>query len=360
MLFGYPVEATHDNWFHDCLIEILAIINTSVQQKKSPPNWPNILPKPYRAKLSSRYGLKKKLIDYQTALETLNNNELNQVIKALNEQNQIELLLSGGGSCERIDDLPVCIHEPVKKLFEFVFKLLSELDINDDKPNLKIRDYQYKIIYDKRPHICPFCGFEYFDAPGARRVALDHYLAESKYPFAGVNLCNLVPMGDKCNSKKLAQDILYKDDGTRRKSYYPYGHTAIKISLENSKPFEGSYQSYPVPLWQIDFDPDSEETSTWDTVFHIRERYKRDILNPKFNSWFQEFSYWCCSALIAPVSDEKVIEALRRYSNYLENTGMEDRAFLKAAVFRMLHYHCQQGNQRVFNFIKRLVPGGMA
>lgn len=353
MLFAYPVEAIAENWFHDCLVETLQTIHTSVEQKQSPPAWPQVLPKAYRAKLRRRYGLKKRLITYQTVVTTLSAHDLNRVIEALNEQNQIELLLSGGGNCESLDNLPKCIHEPVKKLFEFAFEKLKDLGI---------RDRQYEVIYDQIPYqVCAFCGCEYFDAPGAPRTDLDHYLAESKYPFAAVNLSNLVPMGHKCNSKyKLAQDILYKDDGTRRKSYYPYGHSTIKISLKNSKPFEGSYRLFRLPRWQIDFDPDSEEASTWDTVFHIRERYERDILDPDFMSWLREFSSWCSAARIMPTSEQKLIDTIEQYSKHLENMRMRDRAFLKAAVFRMLLHHCQQGNQRLFTLIQGVVIGGMA
>ncbi|MCK7494405.1 MAG: hypothetical protein MZW92_26920 [Comamonadaceae bacterium] len=52
-----------------------------------------------------------------------------------------------------------------------------------------IRDRRYQAIYKSAMyHMCPFCGCEYFDAPGAPREDLDHYLAKSRYPFAAVNL----------------------------------------------------------------------------------------------------------------------------------------------------------------------------
>lgn len=353
MLFGYPIEAIAENWLHDSLFEILHTIHTNLQNGQAPPTWPEIIPEPRRADLRRRRGLRDRLVSYQTAAADLNDNELNQVIDALSEQNDVARLLSGACHCDTIDDLPVSIREPVKDLFTFAFKLLSDLGI---------RDRQYRVIYDQIPyHVCPFCGCEYFDAPTAPREALDHYLAESRYPFAAANLCNLVPMGHKCNSKyKLAQDILHKDDGTRRKSYYPYGHAGIQISLENSEPFAGSYRLFPLPLWRIDFEPDIEETLTWDTVFHIRERYRRDILDPDFMSWLREFSSWCCSADVRPVSKQDVIDALRQYSEHMEAMRMRDRAFLKASVFRMLFRHCQQGNQRLITLINGVVIGGMA
>jgi hypothetical protein len=225
--------------------------------------WPAIIPEAHRTKLSGRHGLRDRLHTYQDVVEALNDHELNQVIDALNEQNNIPSLLSNACNCETIDDLPESIRQPVKELFTFAFGLLKDLGI---------RDRQYEIIYSQTLyHVCPFCGFEYFDAPGAPREALDHYLPESRYPFAAANLCNLVPMGNKCNSRyKLAQDILHNDDGTRRKSFYPYENRSVRITLDNSEPFAGNQGLFPLPLWRIDFEPNSEEVVTWDTVFCIQ------------------------------------------------------------------------------------------
>ena len=93
-------------------------------------------------------------------------------------------------------------------------------------------------------------------------------------------------MGNKCNSKyKLAKDIMYKDDGTRRKAIYlPYnlGGINIRISLDQSEPFAGKQDLFPLPRWELEFEPKVEEVSTWETVFHISERYQRDILDAEF------------------------------------------------------------------------------
>ena len=215
MLFGYPLEATQENWLHETLVEILGVIHSNLQNGQNPPDWPDIIPAPYRDNLIRRRGLRDRLNSYRVAVSRLDNVGLTQVINALERQNEIRDLLAGVQNCEPLEDLPETVREPIKELFAYTFTLLSDLGI---------RDRHYHLIYDSTPyHICPFCGCEYFDAPGAPREALDHYLAESKYPFAGTNLCNLVPMGNKCNSKyKLAQDILYNDDGERRRSFYTY------------------------------------------------------------------------------------------------------------------------------------------
>jgi hypothetical protein len=353
MFFGYPVAATADNWFHECMVEILIAINSKKQVGQVVPEWPEIIPEEYKARLITRTGLRDRLIIYRESLEGLSNAELDSVSDALNMQNEISRLLSGECNCETIDELPVSVRRPIIDLFKFGFELLTDLGI---------RDSQYQVIYERTPsHVCPFCGCELFDAPGAPREALDHYLVESKYPFAAANLKNLIPMGNKCNSRyKLAQDILYDNEGRRRHSSYPYNIVdGVQISLLRSEPFAGTDSLFPLPNWQVDFEPASEEVSTWDTVFQIEERLKRDVLDADFMSWLGEFSVWCRDSVIRPISQEKIADALLRYSDSMRENGIKDRAFLKAAVFQMLHHYYQQGNQRLIDLVNGVVVGRM-
>lgn len=354
MIFGYPAEATVENWFHECLIQILQSVHHCVEAGEKVPAWPDIIPEPYRHKLSSRTGIKDRLDVYVAAIRKLNIDELHLVSRTLIDQNEIERLLSAECDCETIHSMPLVVQEPIKNLFDFGFKLLTDLGV---------RDRQYKIIYDSLPaHVCPFCGCEMFDAPGAPRVDLDHYLAKNEYPFAAVNLRNLVPMGTKCNERyKREKNILYRKDKTRRKSFFPYGfmNRSIKVSLLRSRPFEGTNELVPLPLWKIDFVPDSEEVITWDEVFDIRTRYKRDILDKEFITMLREFSAYCKSRKIRPVSRDEIIQALNDFCDYWSEIGMKDRAFIKAAVFEMLYQQCRTGNQRLSDMIIYSVIGGM-
>lgn len=342
LLFGYPTEATEDNWIHDCLSEILESIHSGLKTAKGPPGWPEIVPEQYRTRLTNHRGLRDRLLTYQEALGMLGPGEQDEVLQAVGTQNEIGSLLSRASDCAAITGLPGPIREPAKDLFHFAFMLLTPLGI---------RDHQYAIIYEASAYcVCPFCGFEYFDAPSAPREALDHYLPESKYPFAAANLRNLVPMGNKCNSRyKLAQDILFSNTGVRRRSFNPYNHAQIQLSLESSEPFAG--KNGQLPRWEIDFYPNSEEVDTWAEVFSIRERYSRDVLDPCFKNWLALFGAWCRCSCNQPGSPGELTEAIQRYCSYLEEWGFSDRGFLKAAVFRMLLRYCEQGNQRVITFL---------
>lgn len=242
--------------------------------------------------------------------------------------------------------MPWPIREPIQELFGFAFGLLADL---------AVRGQHYAAIYAAVPeHICPFCGTEYFDAPGAPREALDHYLTKSLYPFAAANLRNLVPMGSKCNSSyKLASDLLRRGDGSRRVAIDPYNHSKLSMSLDYSEPFNGATEH--TPNWTIRFDVETDAVSTWDEVFSVRERYRRDHLDPSYRSWLDLFGKFVRREGVHPDSDQTLIAALRRLEELFGDSGLQDKAFLKAAVFRMLRRHCEAGDQRLLSQLRDLV-----
>lgn len=341
MLYGYPVAATVENWLHETLCEVVNAVNTKVTANQNYPKWPLIVPEGNREALTRKHGLKSRVKDFNDAFRALSGEDKVRVVNTLNDQNNISTLLTRESHCSSLNDLPVSIREPIKELFVFAFGLLSDLGI---------RDRHFALIYNSTTfHICPFCGLEYFDAPGAPREDYDHYLWKDNYPFAAANLLNLAPMGGKCNSGyKKTQDMLKDEDGTRRRSFNPYNAAGVAVSLDGSVPFEGKDG---LPQWQIEFIPATDESATWDKVFHIRERYIRDVLDPDFKSWLRLFLTWCRSAKLSPKTAPELIEALDGYIVTLEDQGLNDRAFLKAAVFKMMKGHCAANNERLIEFL---------
>ena len=349
MLYGYPVAAVHGNWLHESLCSAIRSIHENLDAGEQVPDWPSLIPAEYRTQLRRRPGLGERLQAYVAIVAGLQPHDRGRILRALADQNAIQRLVGCSSECDALDDLAEPIRTPVLQLFGFAFRLLA---------SLRIRDAHYGCIYERSQyHLCPFCGCEYFDAPGAPREALDHYISYNRYPFAAANLHNLVPMGNKCNSRyKLAQDILRADDGSRRRSYYPYGEVPeISVSLDDSIPFAGD--DGELPRWEIQFDVRSQEVDTWLTVFSIRERYARDVLNEGFKSWLREFSAWSRHSQLADVDNETILQLVARYSEYLSVLGLNDRAFLKSAVFRMLHRRCRDGNERLLAVMRDLVGG---
>jgi hypothetical protein len=346
VLFGYPVAATQNNWLHDCLSEAVRNIHAAVDAGEHYPAWPQILPGAHRPRLRRKLGLRDRLAAYDLVIRKLGAADRAAVFRTFEAANHISDLLSGVQNCATLDMLPEEVREPVEALFGFAFSLLTDLDV---------RDEQYATIYAATPeHVCPFCGTEYFDAPGSAREALDHYLTKSRYPFAAANLRNLVPMGHKCNSSyKLASDLLRRADGSRRVAFDPYNHTRIGVLLDDSDPFNGATEH--TPNWSIRFDPETLEVPTWDEVFSVRERYRRDHLDPSFPSWLGLFGKWVRRAGLQINTDEALVEAIKRYETFWAESGVQDRAFLKAAVFRMLRLHCEAGHRRLIDHLRNLV-----
>lgn len=309
------------------------------------PAWPDILPVAHRGVLRPRRGLRDRLRNYDRAARLLSKPQRDEVLAALDGENQIADLLADAHDCIRADGLPQAIRTEVDALFDFSFGLLAKFSVRDD---------HYAIIYGAAPaHMCPFCGTEYFDAPGAPREALDHYLAKNLYPFAAANLRNLVPMGYKCNSSyKAAKDLLRRDDGSHRRAFDPYVHVAVSISLDDSDPFGGA--SEHTPRWEIQFNPNTPEANTWDEIFSLKERYRRDHLDPDFRSWLDQFAKSAKQKGVVE-SEADLVERLDWFEKLQDFAGLQDRAFLKRAVFRMLRLKCEAGDQRLLDLLLSLL-----
>lgn len=347
MLFGYPVEVTAENWLHESVVAAVECIHDLVEDGYAIPAWPGILPEAYRGKLKSRTALRKRLSSYEKAVRKLSVAERKQTLDALIAQNRIPELLNRQCDCEDVAHLPEAIREQILSLFTFVFGLLTAYEV---------RQRQYTALCKSIPsRVCPFCGCERLDAPGAPQEDLDHYIPRSKYPFAAANLRNLAPMGGRCNTAyKHTQDPLRRANGQRRSACDPYSTAGVNVSLDNSVVDEVTTGPV-VAVWMIAFDPANEAVETWDEVFHIRERWTRDVLDePTFNQWLGDFRTYCLTAGLQLSDDADVRRAVERYEQYVSSSGFRDLAFLKAAVFRFLLRRCALGCQRLVPILRDL------
>lgn len=351
MLFTYPPEATTGNWLHWCLAQMILQVHKSLESNQKPPAWPESIPIAFRSRLRARSGLKKKLAVYTKALKSISDADRLRVYNAIIDQNRVRRLLSNQRDCERIGTLPAEIRAPTKELFRYAFELLSDLEI---------RDNHYRAIYNSfGDKLCPFCGLEYFESPRnnldddcAPREDDDHYLPRSQYPFAAANLWNLVPMGHKCNSKyKLSTDPILNPIGSRRRATDPYGNARFTISLMRSTLFGGSDDL--TPTWEVDIDPQCEESETWDDMFKIRLRYQRDVLDPYWKTWLSEFSAYARTRKIE--SDVELKESLEQYCRIVSVSGFSDRSFLKVAMFNFLIRQLDEKNDRLVRVLNSLV-----
>lgn len=345
MLFGYPIEATAENWLHDSVIAAVEKIHEFVEDGKNMPVWPDILPVAYRDKLENRPALQERLSSYDAALRNLTVAERKQTLDTLGAQNRITELLNCQCNCQAVAQLPLAIREPILSLFTFVFGLLTAYEV---------RQRQYVALYNSIPaKICPFCGCEGLEAPSQPQEDFDHYLPRSKYPFAAANLRNLAPMGGKCNATyKRTQDPLHHTNGQRRLAFDPYSSISIGISLDGSVVDEAAAGPI-VTKWMIDFYPDNEAVETWDEIFHVRERWTNNLLRTHaFSHWLESFRNFCRLANLNIADDESVMEAIKRYAELQTGIGFDDKAFLKAAFFNFLHRRCIDGSPRLLPILR--------
>ena len=358
MLRPYPIEATADNWLHECLVDAVKKIHVLVDAKKSPKDWKDCIPKKRQKTLTRYTSIHDKLIAYAKALKKLKPDERELALAILEEQNCIPSLLTCEADCRDMNSLPKDIRSEAKELFYSGFKALT---------GLGIRDKQYDVAYKSLDSAeCPFCGIEYFDSPmrvaddvefdAAPREDLDHYLALKHYSFAGCNLQNLVPTCKKCNSRyKHEADVLRGESGVRRKSFLLYveqkvAEQVVSISLNESIPFGG--ESSPLPAWRLTFEPEKDETSTWDSVFHVRERYIRDVLTQDtFVRWLGCIGKWCNKRSRTCESVGEIVQVLDEIIDDLELMDLKGREKLRIPVFQMLKTHCEKSDKRLVDLL---------
>lgn len=333
MLNVYPIAATIENWVHDAVYAKVKLALEALNNSTAAPDWADEM----HEDLANREALKMHYETFRTAAERLTVKQRNKILRALEDQNNIPAVFDGVVACPQIASIPLQIRKPTAALFTAAFDALK---------SLKIRDRQYQTIFENLPgKCCPFCGIEPFESPGLAREDLDHYLSRSLYPFAGVNLRNLVPMGGKCNrAYKLAQDIIYDETGKRRRCFDPYGESHATVSLMASRPFEDEETGpFPLPVWQVDLLGDPDSVATWDQVFQIRRRYENKV-KAHFRDWMEHFANWCALEIGIISTQQEAISALQRYLTSVLQRTHDDGAHLKRAMFEMLRQKCVESD----------------
>ena len=216
-------------------------------------------------------------------------------------------------------------------LKDFFSKLYSsgffDLKLVKDAFESTLSKYYTDFVRSNNEDICPFCGLQPLDGEfDPTREAFDHYLPKSLYPFNSVNLKNLAPSCNKCNSgNKKDKDIAFNTDGTTRKAFYPFSTekytTNIHISITDKK----WYQMTPECLnLRLSSDGHEEEVNTWIDLFRIDQRFaahccgKRGELN-WLNRIFAESSNY----------QKTPKEVLESELKYLSADMLSDANFLK-------------------------------
>ena len=343
MLFALPVFQEDKNWLNSTLVDLLRAGMQEIDNGEAPVAWPDCLPNLLRPILSNRHGLRDRIEIFWTAYQELNDDQKARLRQAIDDQTNLPEIFGLPCNCETIVGLPDPVIEAAGQIFDFAFKQLKTLKLGGEC----IRDIQYKAIYDQlQEKICPFCGLNHFRAPGAPRHALDHYLPASRYTFAGSDFRNLVPCCHECNSDfKADQDLLFRDDGTRRQCSDPYVGPVYTVSLQGSRMFEGeTVNGHRVPQWVIKFvGGPVAHAQTWDEIYRVKERFARDILNVCFIPWVEDFARYYVQHFGKADEVDEVYHSLPDYIAGLGLDQLRERAFLKTEVLRLIYNSCDDG-----------------
>lgn len=362
MLGCYPIQATQENWVHESLVSMIRAAHSNLDLSNtvtaSQEYWIAIIPtgldSTNRTFLVRSYGIRDHFFTYVNLVSQLDSDQRRKILSVLDNQNKIPELLSGTQNIETIEAEFPNINTAVYDLFVFSFTKLADF---------QVRARQYKIIFNSLDiKICTFCGIERVMNPEEVAQDQDHYLPKSLYPFAAVNMRNLVPMCRCCNRDyKAAIDVLRDANGVRRVAFDPYNCQPPTISLLRSVIDENV--SPPLPEWLIDFTPPSEHAETWDAVFSIRTRFKRDILNQYYDIWLKGFKTKCAKdrkrgKILKGFTFAQIREVLAHYvEDRAESPCIGMGSFLEPLVFELLLNYYDQGDDRIMNLIRDSVLG---
>jgi len=253
-----------------------------------------LVPKWFKPVYNRCPGVKAKFETLFKAFKRLNKTKQAELISVYTSSKDIQSICSDVANVYRgIDKYDKTIQKPLKSLFEFLFNETVGTAVFKTNAKMHIDDH-YKLFQEKNNvHVCPFCGLESYPNPEFRRAEYDHYLPISKYPWLGVNFNNLVPMGDHCNGKKNATDLLYSDynANARRLVWYPYEWINYTVTLKcKKKPTLADIKGEWEIVFKAKTPKNQGKVNTWIEVFEISSRFNNHM--QRFHKRFiEEFAH---------------------------------------------------------------------
>lgn len=351
MLFTYPLAATGQNWISTSLIAILRTAIECLQESQEPADFDTLVPNQYEDEFARGKKFPDLYVAFVNTCRPLSEQQRDSVLEALEHQNDFPGLLSVNGLCPSIVDTLPDVHKAARALFEYAFGKVSDLRTPGDSETIRFRYHQ--VVHAQLPDgCCPFCGLEILEAPDPDLVKpdLDHYLAVSKYPFAGANLRNLTAMGTMCNrSYKGALDILFNEDDQRVDCIDPYGQETVSVSLAGTILLPGQGAG---PSWSLSFVPD-QRSRNWRRIFAIEARFKATVLEKRYQTWLGHCVAYAREKGIDLSNRAGALEAVSDFRSTCQFDSLPTIARLKADFFGLVEDALgdPQDGDRMHNFI---------
>ncbi|GEO85789.1 MULTISPECIES: hypothetical protein [Alphaproteobacteria] len=334
MLATYPIAATEQNWISETLLSALRLVLETLQQGNAPPEFDAAISEEHRAVFMRGPKFQELYNAFVAKCGFLTPDQQSQVSTALIQQNNLPAVFTSTTPCCSIkDDFPE-VHEAAKELFKHAFEKLSAWKTPGSE--LTIRATCHQVVDAHLSHgTCPFCGYEPIEAadPDLVNPDLDHYLAVSVYPFAGVNLRNLTAMGANCNrSYKGAQNILLNEHDERVDCLDPYGNEQVTLSLEGTTVLSGGGEG---PTWVITFNPDNKSRN-WRRIFQLEARLKSSVLEKQYKKWLEHCITYARANNIDVSTIDGVIEAVGRFKSTCAFETFPTIGRLKTSFFDLI------------------------
>ena len=296
----------------------------------------NLFPIWFRKVLTRCPGVNERFESLYNTFVKLNSSNQRFLIDAIRKAKQV------AHTCNDITQKPTAktdlpsteVQKSINDVYRFLFEETVSTKAFKNATGMSLTDHYEAFHTENKMVTCPFCGLETYSLPERRRADYDHYLSISEYPWLGVNFDNLVPMGDDCNGKKNATNLLYSvkgDKNTRRLVWYPYQHynyalTATVVQKPTLK--------HPKATWQVQMtSPDANtqnRINTWDSVFGVKNSIEAAIA--RFHKRFIEDLCKKNNLYGARLTTKKLRQELQDYGdNKVGEVNLEPYAVAKKA-----------------------------
>jgi hypothetical protein len=300
MLFTYRLVPHQMGQMHEFITFIFAEVwcnapstEYSLELFEPNPTWHQIMDELFRrdsaGKLDSKgaaYFFYENVNAIFSEFKSLAPVEIAQYRTQFEHNNRIEELCRNDGCVtpihyESLDPAKTVLNDKIANFFRGIYgSRFFDLAFVRKILGSTLSDYYREFVdqdHDNNNDTCPFCGIMPLDGEfDPTRDAFDHYLPKAKYPFNSLNLKNLAPSCNKCNSgQKLSQDPLHDQQMKPRRAFYPFSETPTDIEVTvsfttNDWSTRRTQNSIQVTVTSNTF---PIEAATWNEMFGIESRY---------------------------------------------------------------------------------------
>lgn len=241
----------------------------------------------------------------------------------IRNSNNIQNICSGNYTPKIFGKNETGIYKLLKEFFIDLYEQVLDGDAFNEKFNTSLKEHSQKFSeFNSNLTLCPLCGIgelkKQFDTI---RDQYDHYLPISLYPFSAVNLRNLVPTCEGCNSTTVKGN---KDVVTisRGKLFFLYQENYNGITLTCN--IISDHVDIDNIEWEITYvNPDgyADEIESWKSIYCIEKRY-RGYIKGRIGKWYKHYWEYMRDSDLNNLSQEEKNKSYNVYLKYDKSLGL--------------------------------------